>query len=281
MNTNAVNTAPERGSPGTSNPAGVGLLLKAFQILDLFSEASPAWTQAELAHATGLARSTLSRLVRFLCGRGYLLEQRGRYTLGFAAIDLGRRAQGQFNLVDLCYDLLEDLARATAETVILTGYDEAHATVVCLAQIPSRHGGLRVFENIGTAYHLHAGATAKAVLAFLPKRVVESVLKGPLPPVNPAVKTSSAKLRAQLAAIRTQGFAVTHEETYPGVTGVGVPVLTPRGQPLGSIAIAGPMQRMTPAVIASTAKQVVAVGQRVAERIAGEKLTPPPRQGAA
>jgi DNA-binding IclR family transcriptional regulator len=273
MNTNTVNTALDRAPPGPHNPAGVGLLLKALQVLDLFSDKHPAWTQAELAQSTGLARSTLSRLVRFLCARGYLLEQRGRYTLGFAAIDLGRRAQSQFNLVDLCYDLLEELARTTAETVILTGYDEAHATVVCLAQIPSRHGGLRVFENIGTAYQLYAGATAKAVLAFLPERIVESVLRGPLTPINPVAKTNPAKLRRQLETIRTQGFAVTHEETYPGVTGIGVPVLTPRGQPLGSIAIAGPMQRMTTEVIANIAKLVVAVGQRVAERIAGERLT--------
>jgi DNA-binding IclR family transcriptional regulator len=274
MNANPVNNTlgpPRSSSP---NPAGVGLLLKAFQVLDLFSDEHPSWTQAELPLATGLARSTFSRLVRFLCARGFLLEQRGRYTLGFAAVDLGRRAQSQFNLVDVCYDLLEELARTTGETVILTAYDEAHASVVCLAQIPSRQGGLRVFEHIGTAYHLYAGATAKAVLAFLPERLVDSVLRGPLMPINPAVKTSPIKLRNQLAEIRAQGFAVTYQETYPGVTGVGVPVLTPRGQPLGSIAIAGPMQRMTPKVIATAARLLLTVGRRVTERIAGEKSTP-------
>src|SRR5262245_44109178 len=99
--------------PTSVKVQGVGLLLKAFQVLDLFSERQPTWTQAELGRATGLARSTLSRLVRFLCARGYLLDHRGRYTLGFAAIDLGRRAQQQFNLVDLCMDLVEDLARAS------------------------------------------------------------------------------------------------------------------------------------------------------------------------
>jgi len=270
---NPVNSGVRGATPPPPNPAGVGLLLKAFQVLDLFSDEHPTWTQAELAHAAGLARSTLSRLVRFLCARGFLLEQRGRYTLGFAALDLGRRAQSQFNLVDVCYDLLEELARVTGETVILTGFDAAHATVVCLAQIPSRHGGLRVFENIGTAYHLYAGATAKAVLAFLPERITESVLRGPLPPINPAVKTSPEKLRTQLAEIRARGFAVTHQETYPGVTGVAVPVLTPRGQPLGSIAIAGPMQRMSPKVTAGGASLLLAVGRRVTERIAGEKST--------
>jgi DNA-binding IclR family transcriptional regulator len=269
MNTNAVNSALGRAVPAPASPAGVGLLLKAFQILDLFTDEHPSWTQAELARSNGLARSTLSRLVRFLCARGYLLEQRGRYALGFAAIDLGRRAQVQFNLVDLCYDLLEELARTTAETVILTGYDEARANVVCLAQLPSRHGGLRVFENIGTAYQLYAGATAKAVLAFLPQRTIDSVLEGPLPPVNPAVVPQAAKLRRELATIRACGYAVSHEETYPGVTGVAVPALTPRAQPLGSIAIAGPIQRMAPGVVENAAALLSDVGRRITERLAG------------
>jgi DNA-binding IclR family transcriptional regulator len=269
MNTPAVNSVLQEASQ-SGNQAGVGLLKKAFQILDLFTEDRPAWTQADLARETGLARSTLSRLVRFLCGRGYLLEQRGRYTLGFAAVDLGRRAQLQFNLVDLCSELLEELAQATAETVILTGYDEAKACVVCLAQIPSRHGGLRVFENVGTSYPLHSGATAKAVLAFLPERQANSVLSGDLVPVNPSATTSMRKLRAELAVIRAKGFAVTHEETYPGVTGVGIPLLTPQRQPLGSIAIAGPIQRMDKAAIEKGARLLLDIGRRVTSRLAGE-----------
>jgi DNA-binding IclR family transcriptional regulator len=269
MNAPAVNTVVRGTGEATDNQAGVGLLKKAFHILDLFSEERPAWTQADLARETGLARSTLSRLVRFLAGRGYLLEQRGRYILGFAAIDLGSRAQLQFNLVDLCQDLLEELAQATAETVILTGYDEAHACVVCLAQIPSRQGGLRVFENIGTSYPLYSGATAKAVLAFLPERQANGVINGNLTPVNPSSITGPRKLRAELADIRTKGYAVTHEETYPGVSGIGVPLLTPRGHPLGSIAIAGPMQRMDKATIESGARLLLDIGRRATGRIAG------------
>ncbi|MBI3436110.1 MAG: IclR family transcriptional regulator [Proteobacteria bacterium] len=269
MKHETVNPTGLAPPPPRAAEHGVGLLRKAFQILDLFADDRATWTQSDLVRETRLARSTLSRLVRFLCARGYLLEARGRYSLGFAAIDLGRRAQGQANLVDLCHDLLEELARTTAETAILTGYDEVRASVVCLAQIPSRHGGLRVFENIGTAYQLHAGATAKAVLAFLPERSAERVLAGPLPAVNPAVKTSAARLRRELAAIRAQGYVVTHAETYPGVTGIAVPILTPRGRPLGSIAIAGPMQRMNARTIEIGSALLVDIGRRAGERIAG------------
>lgn len=264
-----VNTQRTRSSPGPKAPAGVGLLLKAFQILDLFSDEQPAWTQAEIARSTGLPRSTLSRLVRFLCGRNYLFEQRGRYTLGFGAIDLGRRAQVQFNLVDLCSDLLEELAQATAETVIVTGYDDARASVVCLAQIPSRQGGLRVFENIGTAYPLHSGATAKAVLAFLPEDQLNAVVAGDITPLNPASKTSREVLRKHLAEIRKSGYAVTREETYPGVVGVAVPILTARRQPLGSIAVAAPLHRMREREVADHAQRLLELGRRVAGRLDG------------
>jgi len=264
-----VNTHHTRSSPAPKSPAGVGLLLKAFQVLDLFSDRRPAWTQVEIAHSTGLPRSTLSRLVRFLCSRNYLFEQRGRYTLGFAAIDLGRRAQVQFNLVDFCSDVLEELAEKTGETVILTGYDHARASVVCLAQIPSRVGGLRVFENIGTAYPLHSGATAKAVLAFLPEDRLDDVLADDITPLNPASKTSRHALKAQIAKIRKCGYAITREETYPGVVGVAVPILTAQCLPLGSIAVAAPLHRMRGREIADHAQRLLKIASRVAGRLGG------------
>lgn len=266
MNVPAVNMSLE--SPAAANAAGVGLLKKAFQILSLFSDERPSWTQSDLARDTLLARSTLSRLVRFMCATGYLMEDRGRYTLGFAAIELGRRAQTQFDLVGLCRELLEELGLTTAETVILTGYDELNASVVCLTQIPSRQGGLRVFEQIGTAYPLHSGATSKAVLAFLPPQRIKTILAGDLTGVNPASTLTAEQLQTQLEQVRAQGFVVTYEETYSGVVGVAVPILTPRRQPLGSIAIAAPIQRMTQAEIDGYAELLLKVGHRITARLA-------------
>ncbi|RAI42703.1 hypothetical protein CH341_18210 [Rhodoplanes roseus] len=190
--------------------------------------------------------------------------------LGFAAVDLGHRAERQFSLVELCRDLLEELSLATSETVILTGYDEPGARVVCLAQIPSRQGGLRVYETIGTAYPLYSGATAKAVLAFLPQARIDAVLAGDLVPVNPATPIDRAAAASQLADIRARRVAVTHEETYPGVSGMAVPILTPRGQVLGSIGVAGPCHRMTADAIAAGVGHLLAVGVRVAARLGGD-----------
>ncbi len=253
---------------------GVGLLVKVFQLLDLFSDAHPPWTQAELARETGLNRSTLSRLIRFLATRGYLTEHRGRYTLGFAAIDLGRRAQLQFDLVSLCEDMLDEVAQSSFETAILTGYDEPGARVVCLSQIPSRQGGLQVYESVGTGYPLHSRASAKAVLAFLPERKREALLAGDLTHVNPVVTQTTRQLRAEIDEIRSRGYAITHEETYPGVTGVAVSIRTPSGHPVGSIAIAAPAQRVTPEILEGFGMRLIAVGVDASSRVgSGEAST--------
>lgn len=250
-----------------TNLQGVGLLQKAFQILDLFQDEATPWTQASLVDATGMSRSTLSRLVRFLTSCGYLMETRGRYTLGVAAIDLGRRAQAQFNLVDLAGESLEELSRATSETIILTALDEARNSVTCLAQIPSTIGGLRVFESVGASYPLYSGASSKVVLAYLPQRRREIILVDGLQHVNSSVPYSKSAIAQDLQEIRKLGYAITHEETYPGVSGIAVPVLSPQGKPIGSIAIAAPLHRADDEQLRMFAPLLLEISKKLTKRL--------------
>jgi DNA-binding IclR family transcriptional regulator len=238
---NLVNTETEK------TVRGVGLLHKAFQVLELFTEDRASWTQAEIGRATDLTRSTVSRLVRYLCETGYLAfhQNSGRYTLGYSAIELGRRAQIQFDLTDLAEDILVELGQQTNETVILTRYDPANLRVVCCDQIASQKGGLRVFENVGATFPLYLGASSKPVLAHLPETVAEKVLSGPMPSINPGFQQNKQQLQKDLQSIRETGYATSREETYPGVIGIGAAILGRNGFPIGSIAIAVPMQRMS------------------------------------
>ena len=153
-----------------THPAGVGLVQKTLQILDLFQLETPNWSQSEITQLTGMPKSTVNRLVKFLSDRGYLtlLEGRNRYSLGPASIDLGRRASALFDFRGICQPMLEKLSRETSETVMLTSLIGSGNAVRCSDQIESTHEGLRVFEQIGSIFPLHAGASPKAVLAFLP-----------------------------------------------------------------------------------------------------------------
>lgn len=253
------------------NPAGVGLLQKALHILDLFQQDAPYWTQADISRAAGLTRSTASRLVRFLCEKGYLHEMgpRGRYSLGPAALDLGRRATAQLDLRAVFQPVLEDLSRRTGETVLAAATTPTGNAVACVGQVESTREGLRVFETIGAVFPLHAGAVSKAVLAFLPEDEQERHIVRGLEPKTPFTITDPAGLRTDLGRTRERGYSVSRQETYVGVNGVGAPVFWGDGRPAGSIAIACPIHRADDAAIAQFGALVVEAAAQVTAALGG------------
>ncbi len=251
--------------------SGVGLLHKTLQILDLFQPDAPGWSQVELVRATGLTKSTVNRLVRYLCERGYLtsLERRGRYTLGPAAIDLGRRAAAQFDFREICQPTLEHLARATDETVLLTSLTAAGNAVRCVDQIESTFGGLRVFEHIGATFPLHSGAAPKAVLAFLPEPERKRYASQRLAPSTPHTIVEPKALLANLAETRSHGYAISREETYEGVVGVAGPFFWSDRRPAGSIAVACPLHRASEEAVTGFGALVVAAGKEITNLLSG------------
>lgn len=250
-------------------PGGVGLLNKAFQLLDQFTPNQPTWTQAELGRATGVSKSTVNRLVRYFCVRGYLmqLERQGRYGLGPAAVALGLRASAQFDLGGAAMPLLEELTRETHETALLASYRPGRSEVVCVAQIASPNEGLRVFQSIGSAIPLHAGAVAKAVLAFLPDDLKATIVDGPLARLTENTITDRNVLAHDLDEIKARGYAISREESHPGVYGIGAPVFGPGGVIAGGIAVAAPSFRMDAATMLDHARRVVATAKALSNRL--------------
>ncbi|KLN59943.1 hypothetical protein WH96_14605 [Kiloniella spongiae] len=230
----------------TPAQTGVGLLHKAFELLNLFQIDQVNWSQSEIIGKTGMSRSTVSRLVRYLVETGYLAEipKTGRYSLGMAAINLGQRAMVGFDISAICQPILDKLAKITSETIILTVFDKASNRVVCINQIESRGGGLRVFEEVGASFPLHAGAAPRAILACLSDELVDGYLKGKLKAFTSQTFVEKKLLKENIETIRSQGYAVSSEETYEGAAGIAAAFTSSGGQPVGSLAIAFPMNRL-------------------------------------
>ena len=238
--------------PSTLSPPGVGLVQKTLQILDLFQNDAPNWSQVEIAQSTGMPRSTVNRLVKFLTDRGYLtlLDGRSRYSLGPASIDLGRRASALFDFRGICRPVLERLSRETGETVILTSVVGAGNAVRCVDQIESTREGLRVFEQIGSIFPLHAGASPRAVLAAMGRYEQEKYLSRQLARITDKTIIDATELLRKTAETQNRGYSISNGETYDGVMGVGAAFYWGNERPAGSLAIAMPTQRATPESIA-------------------------------
>lgn len=253
----AVSVA-KAGRDGTA-VAGPKVLQKALRVLDLFTAERPSWSVTEVARELELPTATAHRILRSLETHSYLNKTDARYRLGFAAVDLGRRAIASVDLRRRLAPALRELARDTEETVLLTIYDEARRGSLCVDRIESTQS-LRLSLEIGRVTPIHAGASAKALLAFLEEPIVEEALAGPLEKLAPRTITDPRKLRRELAEIRSRGYAASLEENDAGAWGLAAPIRS--GQAVvASVGFAAPMVRHSETTVRKLAKATLAAAR--------------------
>lgn len=240
---------------GTDGSTGPKVLEKALRVLDLFTVEHPSWSVSEISRELGLPTATAHRIVRALEARSYLARIDSRYRLGLAAVDLGRRAMASVDLRARVAPVLRELGRATGETVLLNVYDEAHHGSLCIDRIEATHD-LRLTIQIGRVTPIHAGASAKALLAFLGDAAIAEVTAQPLPRLADGTITDPEKLRKELAAIRRRGWASSYEENNVGAWGLAAPILV-NGMPVASVGLAAPTARWSKAAVRDLAKLVL------------------------
>jgi len=225
------------------------VLERTFGILEVFTESRPEWSTTQVARELELPVPTAHRILAALKKLGYVSqdEQTRRFRLGLAALSLGERARTLADLRPVAIGPLRDLSSSTGETALLTVLSPARDRSVCLERVETSQP-LRLSVQPGRQLPLHAGASQKALLAFMPPDEIDRLTAQPLERCCTATITSRPALRRELAAIRERGWASSYEETNVGVWGIAVPVLS-QADVVCAVGIAGPSPRLTDAVI--------------------------------
>lgn len=186
---------------------------------------------SEAAELLGVARSTAHRLLAMLVYRDFA-EQGGdrRYRPGPL---LGRTpATPALDLRKAALPHLERLVEVLEETVSLQVLVGTHVRFVVSVEC---RRALRVGDRSGKVLPAHRVAGGKALLALLPRDDLTALYRGS--------DVDLARLRKQLALVRTRGFAVNDRETEDDVTAVGVPVLSVERRPVAAVSVAVPSVR--------------------------------------
>ena len=225
-----------------TKPGGVQSIERAFELLELMTDAGGEIGISQLAETSGLPLPTIHRLMRTLVHLGYVRQEASRrYALGPRLIRLGEtssRLLGTWARPHLAR--LVDAIGETANMAMLDG-DE----VVYVAQGPSRHS-MRMFTEVGRRVLPHGTAVGKALLAQLPEsRVAEALGRTGMPAHTEHTITTPAALFRQLHTVRELGYAVDDGEQELGVRCVAVPV--PGAPTMTAISISGPAARVTEA----------------------------------
>jgi IclR family transcriptional regulator, acetate operon repressor len=232
--------------PGTATAAkGTTAIDRGAELLVRVLESAEPVALAELASASGIPKSTASRLVSALERQG-LVEQdgeRGRLRPGPAILRVAERSLLERSIVELAGASLDALAEITGETINLAV--PARHGVEHIAQVESRHF-LGAGQWLGRAVDYHCTAVGKVFMAF----GRASIATTPLATLTPRTVTSPTRLRAELETVRAECFATAVDELELGLAAIAAPVRGAGGEVVAALSISGPTTRMTDARIA-------------------------------
>lgn len=176
---------------------------------------------ADLVEATGLDRTTVYRLVGTL-EYEHLVERDAvtrRYRLGMEAMQIGLTTMGRAPILDECTPAMQEVARASEDTVflIVRNGDFAHCLHLEQGTFPIR----TVTQHVGGMRLLGLGTAGLAVLATLPDAEIDAIYRRHRDEYERHGLTN-ARLSKRVRQIRADGHAVTVDVLTPGVCGVGL-----------------------------------------------------------
>jgi IclR family acetate operon transcriptional repressor len=217
----------------------VRALERALDIVGAFTLAEPELTLTAIAARVGLAKSTATRLLAVLEERGWLERSAAtdRYRIGVRAFEIGNIYIQTTTLESEAQPILRHLAttcQQTANLGILRQGEVVHIAVVA----PDRP--IRFSTPVGLRDSAHLTGLGKALLAALPGDELAAVIaRHGLPGRTARTITTPEALRANLAEIRSRGYALDDEEAFDGLRCIAAPIRDARGETIAAVSISG------------------------------------------
>jgi DNA-binding IclR family transcriptional regulator len=204
----------------------VSSLVRMLSVLDLFTEAEPAWTPDAIAQRLACSLPTAYRYVRALMQAGLLRRaSAGTYVLGTRLAEL----DFQMRRTD---PLLRDGDGALRALCEDTGCDVVVAEVLGdrLITVQQLHGSEGVSASFGRGRRMppFRGMLSKTLLAGLTRPALRRLHAAHA--AEAAAEPFAADfdtLVANLRRIRADGYAVSVGELDPGLAGIAVPLPRP------------------------------------------------------
>lgn len=238
---------PNGQSKARSGSSGETLtgVVRTADVLSFLAQAAPRPAGVtEIANGLGLSKAVVFRILTSLQDRGYVEfeAQSRRYLLGPRSLALGMAYLERTDTRRPVHDTLMGLSARSGETATLslrTGWERMYVDQILPA------ADIKMVVPIGRLFPLHAGASSKAFLAFLPDAERERFFAEhrQLPALTSHTVVDEGVLRAEIDEIRAVGFATSRGERQEGAASVAAPVLDRDGEPAAVISVCGPIER--------------------------------------
>ena len=224
---------------------GVQSVERIFQLIEQLAAHPTGVSLQKLAGETGLAKSTVHRLLASLVSLGYAAQEpeTGRYRLTLKMFELSSGIVNSMEIMDVAKAHLERLSQRTGEAVHLVIRDAQDIVYI----YKTESGPMRMSSRVGLRSPLYCTGVGKAILATLPPEEVEDVWNhSSLKKLTSRTVVDLTEMQDQLAEVRANGYAIDDEENEMGVRCVAVAIPGPDGRAESAFSISGLAPYMTP-----------------------------------
>lgn len=213
---------------------------RAIEIVDVLAQSGSIGV-TELARQLGLSKSTVHTYLKTLEVEGFVTRDGDEYQIAYELMLLGESVRNQHVLYRTGRSEIDELAAKVGQYAHLTIEENGRCVNLYQARsdtaVSHDYQSAKLFQRD----YLHVTAAGKAILAYLSRKKVTSILdQHGLPQHTPQTITDRKTLYEELDTIRERGYAFNDEEEVNGFRAVGAPVLRPDGEVLGSLSVSGP-----------------------------------------
>lgn len=236
---------PSSGAPGVMADAPSYPIRSVDNTLQILLELQghSAVRVSDIAERLGVSRSTAHRMLAALVYRGFAVRhpETRRYHAGPVLWELGMAAANTADLGEAAEPHLEALSEDTghaAHLMVLEGSD---------SRFVAGHGSPEIGPRVGVILPAHASSGGKLLLAHLRASNLKALFQHPPQQLTKRTITSLSRFNAELARIRSRGFATNLGESEEGIFALAVGVWGPPAQPVAAMAVATPLSQASKA----------------------------------
>ena len=217
---------------------------RAFQVLRyMIEQPQKNFGVREVAKACDMQPGTVHRALNALLDEGFVEQNKDteEYRVGIDMVRLGVRAAEKIEMRQVARPILENVAAAFNETVLLGLYNPRTRLMSRVDSVETGHP-LRYFFELYQWTDIYRGASGLAILANLPAHEQDTILRQA--EHDPSVAWEGrVSATAELSAIKEQGYALTHGRRIQGAVGVAAPIFDYRNTVIGDLIVTVPEQR--------------------------------------
>ncbi|HCW20669.1 IclR family transcriptional regulator [Achromobacter sp.] len=211
-------------------------LKRALAILDLFSLDTPVLTAEDIISRLAYSAPTGYRYIRDLSDLGYLLRMTGGgYKLGPRIIELDHLIIDGDPVLAVARPIMREVVNQVGGDVLLSVIHGLRILNIHHERGPDELG---IPHGRGRAHPLFRGATAKTIVAFLPRKDQRKLFEAHTDEVRAlGLGDTLGEFTAKLDTIRVQGAYLGVGEISPERAGIAVPVFQEDRRIFGALTV--------------------------------------------